>query len=85
MRDAKINIREQGYELSPVAIEDDVWIAARSVILPGVRLARGTVVAAGSVVTKSSEPNAIIAGTPAKVIGKRESGSEIIHQQSDSD
>ncbi|TWT81166.1 putative acetyltransferase [Planctomycetes bacterium CA13] len=71
MRDATVNIRDQGYERAPVVIEDDVWIAARCVVLPGVRLAKGTVVAAGAVVTRSTEPYSIVAGVPAKQIGSR--------------
>lgn len=71
MQDATVNIREQGYERAPVVIEDDVWVAARCVILPGVRLAKGTVVAAGAVVTRSTEPYSIVAGVPAREISKR--------------
>ncbi len=62
---------EQGYEFGKVVIEDDVWIGARSVILAGVRLARGTVVAAGAVVTKDTEPYSVVAGVPARPIGRR--------------
>ena len=54
-----------------VVIEDYVWIASRATILPGVTLGRGTVVACGAVVTKSTAPLSIVAGVPAKVIGKR--------------
>lgn len=56
-----------------VVIEDYVWIAARATILPGVTLKRGSVIAACSVVTKDVEENTIVAGNPAKVIGKRQS------------
>ena len=55
----------------PVVIEDDVWIAANSVLLPNVRVGRGSVVGAGSVVTKDIPPNSIAVGIPAKVIKKR--------------
>lgn len=72
-QDAGNLIREQGSERVAVTIEDDVWIAARCVILPGVRIATGTVVAAGAVVTRSTEPYTIVAGVPAKMIGLRES------------
>lgn len=51
-----------------IVIEDDVWIAANAVILPGVRLAQGTVVGANAVVTKDTEPYAVMAGAPAKRI-----------------
>ena len=56
-----------------VRIEDFVWIASRATILPGVRLGRGAVVAAGSIVTKDVPPMSIVAGVPAKVIGQRTS------------
>ena len=53
---------------TPVIIEDDVLIGANSVILEGVRVGKGSVVAAGSVVTKDVEPGAVVAGSPAKVV-----------------
>lgn len=53
-------------------IEDYVWIASRCTILPGVRIGRGAVVASCSVVTKDIPPLSIVAGSPAKIIGKRE-------------
>ncbi len=64
-------IRSQGCSTSPVIIQSDVWIGAKAIILPGVTLAQGCVVAAGAVVTKSVEPMSIVAGVPAKPIGKR--------------
>lgn len=66
-----VPIALQGYERAAVTVEDDVWIAAGCIILPGVTLARGTVVAAGAVVTKSTEPYAIVAGVPARQVGHR--------------
>lgn len=61
----------------PVVIEDDVWCGANVVILKGVTIGRGSVVAAGSIVTKSCEPYSIIGGIPAKMIGRRFNDSEI--------
>lgn len=55
----------------PIIIEDYVWIGANATILNGVRIGEGAVVAAGSVVTKDVDPYAIVAGIPAKVVGKR--------------
>lgn len=52
-------------------VEDDVWIGAHSLILSGITLRRGTVVAAGSVVVKSTEPYSIVGGNPARLIKKR--------------
>ena len=57
----------------PVIIDDYVWIASRATILPGVKIGRGAVVASCSVVTKDVEPLSIVAGNPARVIGKRDS------------
>lgn len=54
----------------PVYIEDNVWIATRATILKGVRIGKGSVVAAGAVVTKDVPANCIVAGIPAKVIKK---------------
>lgn len=55
-----------------VIIEDDVWIGANSVILPGVTIKTGAIVAAGSTVTKDVESNSIVGGNPAKLIKFRE-------------
>lgn len=52
----------------PVIVEDDVWICANSLILPGVTIGKGSVVGAGSVVTKSVLPYTLVAGNPAKLI-----------------
>jgi len=58
-------------EPRPVVIEDDVWIAARAIILPGVTIGRGAVVAAGAVVTKDVPPYTVVGGVPAKKIKSR--------------
>jgi maltose O-acetyltransferase len=54
-----------------IAIEDDVWIGAGAVIMPGVTLRRGTVVGANSVVTKDTEAYAVVAGVPARKLRSR--------------
>jgi maltose O-acetyltransferase len=56
-----------------VSIDDYVWIAARVKILPGVKIGKGVVIAACSLVNKDVEPITIVAGVPAKEIGKRTS------------
>ena len=61
-------IDEQGVSTTPVAIDDDVWIGANAVILPGVSIGTHSVVAAGAVVTKDVPPHSLVAGVPAKVI-----------------
>lgn len=55
----------------PVEIGDYVFIGPRSIILPGVKIGCGAVVAAGAVVTSDVPPFAIVGGVPAKVIGER--------------
>lgn len=51
-----------------VTIEDDVWIGAGCIILPGINIAEGAVIAAGSVVIRDVEKNTIVAGNPAKFL-----------------
>lgn len=52
----------------PIHIEDHCWIGARAVIMPGVRIGRGSTVAAGAVVTSDVEPECLVGGVPAKLI-----------------
>lgn len=61
----------QGYSYAPITIEDDVWIGFRAIILPGVTIGRGSVVAANAVVAKSVEPYSVVGGVPARLIRKR--------------
>jgi acetyltransferase-like isoleucine patch superfamily enzyme len=63
----------QPCEAAPVAIGDDVWIGANAVVLPGVSIGSGAVVAAGAVVTSSVAPRAVVAGVPARALRHRES------------
>ncbi len=58
-------------EYQPIVIQDDVWIGARAIILGGVTIGQGAIVAANSVVTKDVPPYAIMGGTPAKVLKYR--------------
>ena len=51
----------------PVMIEDDVWIGTHAVVLSGVRIGRGAVVAAGAVVTRDVPAGVIVAGVPARI------------------
>lgn len=64
-------IAKQGLARKSVVIEDDVWIGGRVNILAGVTIGRGSVVAAGAVVTHDVPPYSVVAGVPAKVIKKR--------------
>lgn len=60
-----------GHEEKKVVIDRDVWIGAGCLILPGVHIGEGAVVAGGSVVTRDVKPFAIVAGVPAKEIRER--------------
>ena len=68
--DTNKRIDEQGVSTNQVTIEDDVWVGANAVILPGVTIGEHCVVAAGAVVTKNVPPHSLVAGVPAKVIKK---------------
>lgn len=71
-RETRSTIYQQGYHsYEAIIIEDDVWIGARSILLPGVRIRKGAVVAAGAVVTKDVLPFTVVGGVPACSIGKR--------------
>ncbi len=67
-QDSGRKIDEQGITTVPVSIEDDIWIGANAVILPGVTIGQHSVVAAGAVVTKNVPPHSLVAGVPAKII-----------------
>lgn len=58
--------------ISPVTIEDRVWIGFNAIILKGVTLGEGAIVAAGAVVTKDVPPYTVVAGNPAQVIRRLE-------------
>jgi len=64
-------VREQESFSAPIFIGNDVWIGAKSTILPGVTIGDGAIIAAGSIVNKSVEANTVVGGVPAKFIKKR--------------
>jgi acetyltransferase-like isoleucine patch superfamily enzyme len=70
--DRNTMIFDAGHQNKKVTIANDVWIGANCIILPGVNIGEGAVVAAGSVVTKNVEPFSIVAGIPAKFIKQRQ-------------
>lgn len=57
-------------DMRPIEICDDVWIGFNSLILKGVIIGRGAIVAAGSVVVKDVPPFVVVAGSPAKIVKK---------------
>lgn len=72
-KETSIPICFQGpdYSKNQTIIEDDVWIGVRTIVTPGHRIGKGSIIGAGSVVTKDVEPYSIVGGNPAKLIKKR--------------
>lgn len=64
-------IREQGHDLAPIHIQDDVWIGAQATVLAGTTVGHGAVVAAGAVVTRDVAPHSVVAGVPARLVSRR--------------
>lgn len=62
---------EEATSKGDISIESDVWIGERVIVLSGVRIGQGAVIAAGAVVTKSIPPYAVVAGVPAQIIKYR--------------
>lgn len=60
--------RSGNWGVQPVTIEDGCWIGARALILPGVTIGRGSVIAAGAVVTCDCEPDRLYGGVPAQIV-----------------
>lgn len=63
--------RGRRYRYAPVEVGTDCFIGARALLLPGIRVGDGSIVGAGSVLTKSVPPNTVVAGNPARIIGTR--------------
>ena len=59
------------HDICAIVIEDDVWVAARVNITAGVTIGKGSVLAAGAVVTRDVPPYSVVAGVPARVIARR--------------
>ena len=66
--DSEKRIDQQGISTKEVVLEDDIWVGANAVILPGVTIGKHAVVAAGAIVTKDVPPHSLVAVVPAKVI-----------------
>ena len=75
-------IRDKDYDWkgleSKIVIEDDVWIGYGSILMSGIKISKGSIIAAGSVVTKDVEAYSIVGGNPAKLIKYRFNKDEII-------
>lgn len=71
-----IPMKDQGVTRSFIKIEKDVWLGAGSTVLAGVTIGRGSIIAAGAVVTKDVAPFSVMGGVPAKIIKKRGSVSD---------
>ena len=63
----QIATRDRGI-VAPVAIEEDCWLGTGAIVLPGVRIGRGSIVGAGAVVTKDIPPLSLAVGVPARVV-----------------
>lgn len=70
-------MKGQAETAAPIVLGADVWIGANTVVLKGVTIGDGAIVAAGSVVTRSVEPYSIVAGTPARRLRERAPGEPV--------
>lgn len=68
--DVPMNMQGEGVQ-KPIYIQEDVWIGANAIVLSGVSIGRGSIIGAGSVVTKSVPEYSISAGNPAELIKRR--------------
>ena len=67
-----IPMRQQGMgDIRPVTIEDDVWIGARVILLPGDTVGKGSVIGAGAVVSRDIPPYSVAVGNPCRVVRTR--------------
>jgi maltose O-acetyltransferase len=71
--DVSIPMRLQGYiKYCEIEIGDDVWIGTRAIIMPAIKIGKGAIIGAGSIITKDVPDYAIVAGNPAKIIRFRD-------------
>lgn len=71
---ASHDISSKTFELitKPIIIENSVWICSAAMLMPGVKISEGAIIAAGAVVVKDVAPWTVVGGNPAKVVKKRE-------------
>ena len=68
--DTETPMIKQGYRpISPIVLEDDIWLGQGVMIMPGVHVGSGAILAAGAVVTKDVPPYALVVGNPSRQIG----------------
>lgn len=67
----ELPIQKQGHKIDNIILETDVWVASNVVLVGGIRIGKGSVIAAGSVVTKDIPSYSVVGGVPAKIIKKR--------------
>lgn len=65
-------VTRQAMDEADIVIGDDVWIGARAIVLQGVSIGDGAVIAAGAVVRQDVPPFAVVAGVPARVVSQRQ-------------
>jgi len=75
--DDSVPISEQGVTTNTIIVEDETWIAANCVVLPGVTIGKHAVVSAGSIVRRNVPAYSVVSGNPAKVIKKRNPETKI--------
>jgi len=73
-----IPTKKQDYMDAPIVVEDDVWIGGGSIILSGIKIGKGAIIAAGAVVNRDVPPYAIVGGVPAKVLKYRNQSADTI-------
>ncbi len=62
-------LRDNGFDVDPVTIEDNVWIGAKATVTRGVAIKKNSIVGANSVVTSDVAENVVVGGCPARIIG----------------
>ncbi|MGG0452844.1 acyltransferase [Priestia megaterium] len=79
--DASTKLLNDYTKISSISIKDNVFIGARALIMPGVTIGENSIVAAGSIVTKSIPENSVVAGNPARIISTLEEYKIKINKQ----
>jgi maltose O-acetyltransferase len=74
--------RAKGTKSAPISIGSGSWVGARTVVLGGVSIASGCIIGAGSVVTKSTEPDGVYAGVPARLLRRLSPDGETVIEAS---